>query len=298
MLDVISIGAINVDLIAKVNRFPSEDEEIPVEELSILHGGSAANTAVGVSRLGHPSGFVGAIGTDHFGEMLAKELKRERVDVSHLIQLEGSSGMVFAAINPNGERILYTSKGVSEKFNRSFVPVDYVKETRFLHITSLIGDEALDALEFASQVAFDHCARVILDPGLMLAERGLHILKEILKKCHIVMPSQIEAETLTDLKEEKAGKKLLEYGPEVVIITKGSKGAVLVTRDSVRNFPAVEVQAIDTTGAGDAFAAGFMSALLEHKQLEEASKFANLGASLSVIKRGARTIPRKEEIKV
>ena len=297
MLDVISIGALNIDLIARVNRFPSEDEEVAVEELEILHGGSAANTAVGISRLGHSSGFVGLVGTDHFGELLIEGLKRENVDILHLVRIEGRSGLVFAAINPVGERILYTSKGVSCIFNRSFVPVEYIKGTRLLHITSLVGDEALDALEFASQVACDNGVQVILDPGSMLAERGLHTLKGILKNCHIIMPNQIEAETLTKFKKEEAGKKLLEYGPEVVIITKGSKGAVLITRDLVRNFPAVEVKAIDTTGAGDAFAAGFMSAFLEHEQLEEAIKFANLVASISVTRRGARAIPRQEEVR-
>ncbi|MFH1625498.1 MAG: PfkB family carbohydrate kinase, partial [Pseudomonadota bacterium] len=70
MLDVVAIGAVNVDLVARVNRFPSVDEEVIVDDLEVLHGGSAANVAVGISRLGHSSGFVGVVGSDQFGEIL------------------------------------------------------------------------------------------------------------------------------------------------------------------------------------------------------------------------------------
>ncbi|MFA4910934.1 MAG: PfkB family carbohydrate kinase, partial [Desulfobacteria bacterium] len=93
MLDVISIGALNIDLIAMVSRFPVADEEVAVQDLEIFHGGSAANVAVGVSRLGHSSGFVGVVGSDQFGEMLIEGLKKEDVDVSHLIRTEGNSGL-------------------------------------------------------------------------------------------------------------------------------------------------------------------------------------------------------------
>ena len=118
MLDVISIGALNIDLIAMVSRFPVADEEVAVQDLEIFHGGSAANVAVGVSRLGHSSGFVGVVGSDQFGEMLIEGLKKEDVDVSHLIRTEGNSGLVFAAINPAGERILYSSRGGGFKVSR------------------------------------------------------------------------------------------------------------------------------------------------------------------------------------
>ncbi|MBI4618857.1 MAG: carbohydrate kinase family protein [Desulfobacterales bacterium] len=297
MLDIISIGALNIDLIARVNRFPVADEEVAVQDLEIFHGGSAANVAVGVSRLGHCSGFVGMVGSDQFGEMLIEGLKKEGVDVSHLIKTEGNSGLVFAAINPAGERILYSSEGVSSRFYRSLIPVDYIKEARFLHLTSIIGEKAIDTLEFASSIAYDNNIKVILDPGSILAEKGCKALSGILGNCYLITPSQIEANMLTGLKGEKAGRRLLEYGPKAVIITRGAEGCLLITKDLTRNVSALRSKAVDTTGAGDSFAAGLISGLLENKGLEKATEFATLVASISVTRRGARTTPRREEIR-
>lgn len=297
MLDLISIGALNIDLIARVSRFPVADEEVAVQDLEISHGGSAANVAVGVSRLGYSSGFVGMVGSDQFGEMLIEDLKREGVDVSHLIRTEGNSGLVFAVINPAGERILYSSTGVSSKFDRSLMPVDYIKGARFLHLTSIIGEKAIDTLEFASSVACDNNIKVILDPGSMLAEKGCKALSGILGNCYLITPSQIEANMLTGLQGEDAGRRLLEYGPKAVIITGGAEGCLLITKDLTRDVPALRSKAVDTTGAGDSFAAGLISAFLENKGLEEATEFATLVASISVTRRGARTTPGREEIR-
>jgi len=297
MLDLISIGALNIDLIARVSRFPVADEEVAVQDLEISHGGSAANVAVGVSRLGYSSGFVGMVGSDQFGEMLIEDLKREGVDVSHLIRTEGNSGLVFAVINPAGERILYSSTGVSSKFDRSLMPVDYIKGARFLHLTSIIGEKAIDTLEFASNVACDNNIKVTLDPGSILAEKGCKALSGILGNCYLITPSQIEANMLTGLQGEDAGRRLLEYGPKAVIITGGAEGCLLITKDLTRDVPALRSKAVDTTGAGDSFAAGLISAFLENKGLEEATEFATLVASISVTRRGARTTPCREEIK-
>ena len=295
MPDLISIGAVNIDIIARVDRFPAIDEEVAVLDLDILHGGSAANVAVGVSRLGYSSGFVGITGTDRFGDMLIEELETEGVDISHLTRVHGTSGLVFAAVNPNGERMLYSSKGVSSSFDRSIIPVDYIKESKILHLTSIIADEAIDALGFASSIAHGSNTKTIFDPGMIFAEKGIHALNGILKNCHIVLPSQVEAFMLTGMKGKDAGKKLLEYGPDAVIITQGEKGCLFVTRDSIKKIPAMHTETVDTTGAGDSFAAGLISALLENKKLEDAVEFANFVASISITRRGARTTPFKEE---
>ncbi len=296
MPDLISIGAVNIDLIAMVDRFPLSDEEVAVDHLEIFHGGSAANVAVGVSRLGHSSGFVGVVGTDRFGEMLTKVLITEGVDTSHLMRMEGTSGIVFAAVNPVGERILYSSKGISSMLDRSLIPVEYIKKTRFLHLTSLIGEKAIDALGFAARIASDNNVKVILDPGSILAEKGLAALSKILERCYLVMPNRTEAVMLTGVEGEDAGRRIMEYGPEAVIITRGPKGASLITRDLVKDIPALKSKVVDTTGAGDAFASGLISALLKSRGLEEAVAFANLVASISVTRIGARTTPGLEEV--
>lgn len=294
-MDVVCIGAANVDLIAKVERFPEVDEEVRVNEFKIAAGGSAANVAVGVSRLGHSAGFVGIVGTDKFGEYLINEFEKEDVDTTHVIKLDGVSGVVYAAICDKG-RNMFAYNGSAMKFNKSLIPKDYIRNAKILHLTSIIGKDVISAFEDASSIARKSGVKVILDPGCIFAELGAKKLKGILKNCYAVLPSSVEAKMMTGLEDEKAGRKLLEYGPEVVVITKGKKGSLLVTKDRAKNIETIEVDSIDTTGAGDSFAAGFITGLLEGKDLEDAVRFANRVGALSTLKRGARGTPRREEL--
>lgn len=294
-MDVVCIGAANVDLIARVDRFPDADEEVRVNDFKIAAGGSAANVAVGVARLGHSSGFVGIVGTDKFGEYLISEFEKENVDISHMVKIDGVSGVVYAAICGSG-RNMFAYNGSAMKFNKSLIPKDYIRNAKILHLTSIIGENVIEAFEYASSIAKKAGVKVILDPGCIFAELGADKLNGILKNCYAVLPSCVEAKMLTGLKDEKAGRKLLEYGPEVVVITKGKKGSLLVTKERAKIIETIEVDSIDTTGAGDSFAAGFITGLLEKKDLEDAVRFANRIGALSTLKRGARGTPRREEL--
>ncbi len=295
MPDVVCIGGVNTDLIARVDRFPNPDEEIAISKLEIHQGGSAANVAVGIKRLGYPSGLIGKVGEDIFGDFLLEGLKKEKVDIAYLKKVGGRSGLVFVGVNPKGERILYADQG--PLLGREDIPEDYISKAKFLHLTSLIGEETIEAFKFASETAFKARVKVSLDPGMIFAEKGLSSLRDILRHCFLIMPNEIEARILTQREGEEAAKILHSFGAEIVIITQGEKGCFLSFDGSFKHIPACRMKVLDSTGAGDSFAAGFIVGLLRGMGPEGAARFANLVAGLSVEKEGARTTPKLQEVK-
>ena len=301
MLDVVTMGAANIDMIARVARLPGVDDEVAVESLNAHGGGSAANVSVGVARLGHKVGFVGIVGNDHFGNVLLKDLENEGVDISKVSVKTGSSGTVFVAVKAGGERVMYTSKGVAGSFNSMDIPLDYIRKTKFLHLTSMVGDYALGAFEFAVKEVRKSNVKVVLDPGCIFAEKGLGALKPILRHCFAFLPNKLEAKMLTGKEGIEAAKKLRKAGPEVVVITEGLEGCTLATRYEAKHipFPKMDkrIRIVDATGGGDAFAAGFMVSLLEHKSLEEAVLFGMKVGYAASSREGARSMPKREELK-
>jgi ribokinase len=299
MPDAITIGSVNMDIIVKVDDFPKEDSEVAARSLKLMHGGSAANVAVGISRLGHSSGFIGIIGKDEFGDSLLKELKNEGVDVSGISKEEGNSGTLIVAVDKNGKRTMFASNDAPSKFERKHVPADYIKRSKFIHIASIIGENVLDAFEYAVTAAKEAGAKITFDPGAILSIQGAEKLEGILKDCYIVMPNPLEIEVLTGKKEVEGAKELLKYGPDNVIVKLGGRGAVLVNRERVKYFDKKKIYFttdFDTTGAGDAFAAGLISALLENKTLDEAIDYGLATSAYSINFAGARACPTKDEI--
>ena len=299
MPEIIAIGSANVDLIAKVHRFPKEDDEVAIKNLKTLGGGSAANVAIGVSRLGHSAGFIGLIGTDNFGDFLLKEFDKEDVDISFAKKIKGSSGMVFSVVREDGERVMYTSEGVASSFSKEHIPTDYIKSTKFVHLTNIEGENTIEAFEFASQVAKEANVKVVFDPGCIFAEKGINKLKNILKNCYIIKPNKVEAKMLTGTEGEEAAKKLLEAGTENVIITEGLDGCIVGNKNGIKRIPFVpkfDIKTIDLTGAGDSFSSGLLTALLENKSLDEAVDFAMQIGSVSTGISGARGTPRREDV--
>ncbi len=299
MPDVVAIGAANVDLVASMHRFPKPDDEVVVEKLEMLGGGSAANVAVGVARLGHSAGFVGLLGTDSFGDFLVKEFEKEKVDISHIRRVHGASGIVFAAVRNDGERMLYTSDGVASAFSKEDIPLEYIRHSKFVHMASIDSKHAVEAFEAATVAASEAGSKIIFDPGCIFAEKGIEAIRNVLRHCFVLKLNKVEARMFTGSDDEDAAKKLIQTGAEKVIITKGLDGCIVWDNDGVRKIPfipKVKVKPLDLTGAGDSFSAGFLSALLDEKDFDEAVKFAMHIGSLSTGVKGARGTPMKNDV--
>ncbi len=285
-LELIAVGACNVDLLLQVDRLAEIDDEVSINQFEIKPGGSAANVACMVSKLGHKSGFIGTIGQDRFGHFLLDKLGELSVDTSNVL-LSGTSGMVVAIIK-EGNRYLYTYGGSPSCFSPAAISDDYLSQAEIVHLASIDSPTGIDIIEKAARLSDKAGAKVIFDPGHLFVDRGLEALEPILKYTYAFLPSESEIKKLVKAPLPEAANKLLSLGPQVVVVTRGARGSYLVTKNKQTVVPPVTTGKVKSSlGAGDAFSAGFISGLLKDKNLVDAAHLGNLIASKSLTQKGA-----------
>jgi ribokinase len=288
--DVVGFGALNVDKLFRVNRLAKAEEESFVEDYAEACGGSAANTAVGLARLGCKVGFIGKVGCDQEGDLLLKDFRSEGVDTAGTIRAEqGESGSVLGFVDRKGARALYIDSGVNDTITLDDVNVRYVSRAQFLHLTSFVGETSfqtqkklLDAIPSDTKVSFD--------PGALYARRGYAAMEPILRKTYVLMPNAIELEILTGKVDYCKGADLMVgRGVKIVAVKLGAAGCYVTDGREQHLINPFEVEVVDTTGAGDAFCSGFLYGLVHGKSLEECGRLGNFVASRCVMQMGART---------
>lgn len=294
--DVIGFGALNVDKFYHVNKIAREGEESFILKMSESPGGSAANTIVGLARLGLKTGFVGKVANDHEGQLLLDDFRREGVNTDGIMLAKrGNSGTVSAFIDKNGERALYVHPSVNDSLTFEEINLEYVNQTEFLHLTSF-DEEPFKAQKHLIDRLVN--VKVSLDPGEIYARKGLASLRSIVKRCYVVMPSENEVKLLTGKDWKEGAKQLLNEGAEIVAVKLGQKGCYVTNGNQDHVIPPYRTSVVDTTGAGDAFCAGFLFGLAKKKDLDECGRLGNLVASKCIAKVGARTgLPRTHELK-
>jgi ribokinase len=297
--DVVGFGALNVDKLFKVNRIAHGEEESFIVAHETACGGSAANTMVGLARLDCKVGFVGKAGLDGEGELLIEDFLREGVDTRGIIRAEkGESGTVLGFVDEHGQRALYINSGVNDSIEPSDVDNTYLN-TQFLHLTSFVGDQSFQAQKQILE-SCPRCLKITLDPGALYARRGFAQLAPIIERSYALMPNLSELLLMTGEKDpEKAADFLMGKGVEVVAVKLGGKGCYVTNGYEKHYVEAFKVSVVDTTGAGDAFNAGFLYGLLDKKSLLECAKIGNFVASRKLTKMGARTaLPYLKDLKL
>jgi ribokinase len=293
-LDVVGVGALNYDRLYGVPRIAEPGEEVMIESRFTGGGGSAANTIVGLARLGAATGFIGNVGNDPEGRILLEELKREGVDTGGVSVVEGDTGEIIGLVDRGGERVLYAYPGVNNALVIDESRVRYAGEAKYLHLSSFVGDAS-----YRSQKSLlgEVDSRITFSPGMLYARRGLRELRDVIGQSYAVFLNRDELRLLTGGRLEEGAKRLLHIGAEIVVVTLGKDGCYVFTNKVIKipGYPAV---AVDTTGAGDAFVAGFIYGLLADLSLKGCGMLGNKLASLCVEAFGARTsLPRKEELR-
>ena len=287
--DVIGFGALNVDKLFRVNRLAKAEEESFIEDYSETCGGSAANTAIGLTRLGRKVGFIGKVGCDREGDLLLKDFHDEGVDTAGTIRAEqGKSGSVMGFVDKKGARALYVDSGVNDTITLDDVNTRYASRAQFLHLTSFVGETSfqtqkrlLDALPENVKVSFD--------PGALYARKGYAAVEPILRKTYVLMPNAIEIKLLTGkLDYCQAADLMVGQGVKIVAVKLGANGCYVTDGRERHLIEPFNVQVVDTTGAGDAFCAGFLYGLINEKSLEECGRLGNLVASRCIMQMGAR----------
>jgi len=296
--DVVGFGALNIDKLFKVNKIAHEDEESFVKDFTETCGGSAANTIVGLARLGLKTGFIGKVANDREGKLLLEDFKKEEVDTSGIIVAEkGHSGIVMGFVDEMGERALYVAPGVNNQIEFKEISLEYIEKSKFLHLTSFVGQKPFETQKKALKEISEE-VHVSFDPGTLYARKGLEKLKPILEKTFIVFPSSEELKTITGKDYKEAVKILFSLGVSIVAVKLGGKGCYVTDGREEYLIEPFKVEVVDTTGAGDAFNAGFLYGLLRSRDLYKCGKLGNFVASRCIMKMGARTgLPTISEIK-
>ncbi len=284
-MDVVGVGALNLDRLYLVERIASAGDEVPVLSSSEAPGGSAANTIVSLARLGAATGFIGRVGDDWEGEFILQEMGREGVDTEGMKTCRGDSGLVLAFVDRRGERAMYAYPGVNDALALGEEALAYARKAKIVHMSSFVGDRSYEAQR--RLVAELEGVRISLAPGTLYARRGLGEMEAILKKCEVLFLNREEIGLLTGRGYEEGAEVLREKGARNVAVTLGSEGCY-VLGDEDLHLPAYRTEVVDTTGAGDAFAAGFLFGLLHGKGLDICGRLGNRCASLCVSKVGAR----------
>lgn len=286
-LDVTGFGALNMDKLFYVDHLAKKDEESFVMEYTEAPGGSAANTIVGLARLGLNTGYIGKLSNDGIGKLLLQDLINENVDTKGIIMSkEGLSGIVFCFVDKNGERAMYVMAGVNDALTLEEIDIDYCRNTKFLHLTSFIGKKPFETQKTLIKNLTN--SDVSLDTGMFYSMKGLQALKPLIKRCFVLFLNGSELKVLTGENYIKGSKSLIEEGAQIVAVKLGNKGCYVTDGREKHLVEPYKVKVVDTTGAGDAFCAGFLYSLLKNKDLYVCAKLGNFLASQKISKRGAR----------
>jgi ribokinase len=288
--DAIGFGALNVDMLFKVDRLACAEEESFIEDYKEECGGSAANAIVGLARLGCKVGFIGKVASDREGKMQIDCLKAEGVDTSGIVEVpKGRSGSVMGFVDRKGARVLYINSGVNDLVEPREIKWEYVSQTKFLHLSSFVGEKSFRAQKKLLS-ALPEGVKISFDPGSLYAQKGFAVMEPIIRNSYIFMPNALELEQLTGEEDYRKGADyMIAMGVKIVAVKLGSKGCYVTDGQERLNVEPFKVKAVDTTGAGDAFCAGFLYGLIREKSLYECGQLGNFVASRSVMAMGART---------
>ncbi len=290
-MDVVGIGALNYDRLFKVSKIACGDEEEFIISVTEACGGSAANTIVGLARLGLKTGFIGNVGNDFEGKEILRCFNEEGVDTSMIKILQGKSGTVLGFIDENGERALYVYPGVNDYIKIGKEEIDYINRAKFVHLSSFVGEKSYkEQKRLVNKIN----AKISFAPGMLYAKKGIDEIRGIIERSFVVFLNKKEIETLTGMNYLDGSKFLLDLGAKTVVVTLGKEGCIINGKIRVKSF---DTEVVDTTGAGDAFAAGFLYGIIKGYSLKKCGIIGNKVASLCISKFGARTgLPRKNEI--
>ena len=295
ILDVLGFGALNLDKLYRVDKIAAAGEETFVKGLTISPGGSAANTIVGLTRLGVNTGYIGKIANDSEGKYILNDLRNEKVNVKGIdITEKGRSGVCIGFVDDFGERSLYIDPGVNDNLTYKEINQDYVESSKFVHLTSFVGN-----IPFRAQksIVKNFKTEITMDPGELYARKGINGIKPILKKTFVFLPNENEIRILTNQNYEIGAKELIKLGISIIAVKLGHKGCYVTNGKEDYLIPPLKKKAKDSTGAGDAFCSGFIYGLLHGRDIYECGRLGNFIASCCIEKYGARTgLPTKMEL--
>lgn len=297
---ILVIGSANTDMVISAEHFPSPGETILGHGFMTNHGGKGANQAVAAARLGGDTTFIGKVGDDSFGHSTIEMMRQEGIDVSLLgVSKTASSGVALITTNASGENTIVVDSGANALLSSADIEnAEAIFEQVGIVLMQL--ETPIDTLVTAAALGKKHGAYVVLNPA---PAPKTPLPKELLANVDLLIPNETEAAYISGVEITDPSDiatvidKIRQQGVGDVIVTVGSKGVCAVVDGEAVTVPAFRVKAVDTTAAGDTFCGALCVALAQGKSIEDAIRFGNKAASISVTRRGAQmSMPRLAEL--
>lgn len=298
MNKIIVIGSSNIDLIMKMDHLPQKGETVTDAKFMQVYGGKGANQAVAAARAGGNVTFVNCVGDDLYTPKMIKNFQQDGINTSCIFRETGvASGHALVMIGDQGNNYLSVAPGANYRLTPAKIDsiLPEISQATILVIQYEIPEETLKHIIGV--------ANGLQIPLLFNFAPARPLDLSLIEKINILVLNVTEAEFLTHflirnkLDAETAATSLVNKGVELVIITLGENGVVAVSQHMKFYVPAFQVEAIDTTAAGDTFCGSFTVAWTEGKSLEESLLFASAASAISVTKMGAQpSIPFRSEI--
>ncbi len=298
---ILVVGSANTDMVVSTEKFPKPGETIFGSGFMTNHGGKGANQAVAVARLGGDTAFICKVGEDGFGTATLEMLQGEGIDASCASVAEGAPSGVALITVAGGENNIVVCSGA----NALLSPEDIcAAEAKFeeAQVVLMQLETPVETLVAAAELGKKYGAYVVLNPAPAPKEP---LPEALLKNVDLLIPNETETAGISgvDISGDEAIPAAMDaiqgLGVKDVIITLGSRGACARIDGKLTIVPAIKVTPVDTTAAGDTFCGGLCVALSEGKDLEQAIRFAQKAASITVTRMGAQvSIPRREEVEI
>lgn len=295
---IVVIGSCNTDMVVKSDRLPVPGETVLGGAFMMNPGGKGANQAVAVARLQGNVTFISKTGNDLFGRQSIEMYGDENINTDYIFSDPNlPSGVALIMVDTNGENCIVVASGANGSLN----PHDIDKAKHIIESADILLMQLeipMDTVEYAAKLAHQKGIKVILNPA-----PAAFLSNELLECLYAIVPNKTEAEMLSGIKvtdwnsAKKAAEIISAKGVELVVITLGSKGALIKENDSFYEIPVEKIKAIDTTAAGDTFCGALCVGISEGLSIIEAVKMANQAAGITVTREGAQAaIPYRKEL--
>lgn len=295
---IVVVGSINMDLVVQVASHPRAGETLQGSDYTLHPGGKGGNQAVAAARAGGPTRLIAKAGIDEFGDTLLDSIAAAAVDIHAVQRVARPSGVAFINVTPDGENSITVSPGANAALEPDDLdPALFEGASVVLTQLEIPTDTAVRALELGRQAGA--VTIVNLSPSR-------NLLHEQLRDADMILANRAEAADLlgdtapgpdAGVSEHLDTARRLARLAGMAVLTLGAEGACWSTADRAGHVEAIPVEAIDTTGAGDAFAGALATSLAEGHDLEAATRFGVAAGALAVLRQGAQpSMPRREEI--
>lgn len=296
MFDAVTLGDVNVDILARVPSYPPLGGDSLAEKVDIRAGGSAANTAIVLSKFGLSVAIVARVGEDVFADYAVADLREADVSLDCLQrEPDATTGLVFAAVTPDGERTFFSCRGANARTTPELADQDHIRQAQVLHVSgyALVESPQRDAARQAIEVAHQAGVPVTVDVGVEVMTTEREDMVAMLSMVSMVYANRAAAEWLTgERSAEQAVKALLSRGPEIVGLKLREQGCMIGSDTELLRVPAFTVNPVDGTGAGDTFDAGLILGRLAGLSLRESGLLANaLGALATTVVGAGISLP-------